>query len=57
MSVSDLIEELVASYESEWSTRDELRAIAKERASLDWFFVYNGVSERCGLVQNQGFIA
>ena len=51
------VDELVASYEKEWSTKEELEALAKAEGVLGWYMLYNTVATRVGLIENQGYIA
>ena len=51
------VDELVASYGQEWSTKEELEVLCKAEGVTGWFMLFNTVAERIGLVDNQSFIA
>ena len=51
------VDELIASYGQNWSTKEELEALCKEECVTGWFMLFNTVAERVGLVNNQAFIA
>ena len=51
------VDELVASYGQEWSSKKELEVLCKAEGVTGWFMLFNTVAERVGLVDNQSFIA
>ena len=51
------VDELVASFGQEWTTKDQLEALCKAEGVTGWFMLFNTVAERVGLVDNQTFIA
>ena len=51
------VDELVASYETEWSTKDELEALCKAEGVLGWYMMYTTVATKVGLIEPQGYIA
>ena len=51
------MDELVASYGTEWSTKDELEALCKEASSLGWYMMYSTVAEKVGLIEPASYIA
>ena len=51
------VDELVASYGQEWSTKEELEVLCKAEGVTGWFMLFITVAERVGLVDNQSFIA
>ena len=51
------VDELVASFETEWSTKDELETLCKAEGVLGWYMMYNTVATKVGLVEPKSFIA